>query len=141
MRLFFDTSALLKRYLDEPGIEEVKDLLTAADELVVSVLCLPEMISTMRRLVREKRISEQDYDRFKKTINEDFEDIEVVLLSPEVTANIIGCIENNQIRTLDAVHVGCALSAGVDLFVSADRNQLKAASKEGLKIKEITASS
>ena len=54
MKLFLDTSAFAKRYVAEPGSEKVMALCQEADALFVSVICLPELISTLCRLVREK---------------------------------------------------------------------------------------
>ncbi len=61
MKLFCDTSAFIKRYVDEPGSERVLDLTASAGEIGLSVLILPESISTLRRLLRENRMSEVDY--------------------------------------------------------------------------------
>ncbi len=47
MRIFFDTSALTKRYVEEEGSEQVRALCIEADTLGVSVLLVPELISTL----------------------------------------------------------------------------------------------
>jgi len=50
MRVFFDTSALTKRYVEELGSEQVRALCAEADALGVSILVVPELISTLCRL-------------------------------------------------------------------------------------------
>jgi uncharacterized protein len=65
MRVFFDTSALTKRYVEEVGSEQVRTLCAEAEALGVSVLVVPELISTLCRLVREGRLSSEDYRSFK----------------------------------------------------------------------------
>ena len=52
MRVFFDTSAFVKRYVEETGSVQVLDLCLQADTLVLSVILLPEVISTLCPLVR-----------------------------------------------------------------------------------------
>ena len=55
MKLFLDTSALAKRYIAEQGSDGVLRLCREAEQLAVSVICLPEMISTLNRLVQEQQ--------------------------------------------------------------------------------------
>ena len=38
MRIFFDTSALTKRYVEEEGSDKVRELCASADSLGVSVI-------------------------------------------------------------------------------------------------------
>jgi predicted nucleic acid-binding protein len=52
---------LAKRYVEEVGEEKVRALCAEADALGVSVLVVPELISTLCRLVREGRLSSEDY--------------------------------------------------------------------------------
>jgi predicted nucleic acid-binding protein len=56
MRVFFDTSAFVKRYVEEPGTEKVLDICGQAEQLVLCIICLPEMISTLNRFVREGKL-------------------------------------------------------------------------------------
>ena len=51
MRVCFDSSAFAKRYINEPGTAEVLAWCDRADELVLSVIALPEMISAFCRLL------------------------------------------------------------------------------------------
>ena len=60
MRLFLNTSAFVERYLSEPGTDRVLALTANAETLGVIVLVLPEAVSTLRRLVRERRLREAD---------------------------------------------------------------------------------
>ena len=62
MKVFFDTSAFVKRYVNETGSQQVIDICQNANALALSVICLPEIISTLRRLVREDKLSEEEYN-------------------------------------------------------------------------------
>ncbi len=64
-------------------------------------------------------------------------DFEICCVTPEVVALAISCLENYVLRAMDALHLGCALSVEVDLFVSSDRRQIEAAGMEGLKVMEV----
>ena len=137
MKVFFDTSALIKRYIEEPGSIQVVEICREADALMISIVCLPEMLSALCRLVREKSLSPPDYQKTRKTILNDLADAEVSNLTPEVIKLSIHCLESHPLRTLDAIHLGCALAMKPDLFVSSDRAQTALARKEGLKVREV----
>ena len=62
MRTFFDSSAFAKRYVEEPGSRAVDSLCSHATELALSVVCIPEIISAMNRLMREGQLSRPNYE-------------------------------------------------------------------------------
>jgi uncharacterized protein len=72
--VFFDTSASVKRYIDEPGSETVSAILEAAEALIVSALCLPECVSAFQRMVREGHLSSQEYAQLKDVLLADLGD-------------------------------------------------------------------
>lgn len=136
--MFLDTSALAKRYIAEPGSDKVMALYQQADSLVVSVICLPELISTLSRLVREKRLAKSQYRRLKGDAMADLADVDVCQLTPEVLASGVSLLESYPLRAMDALHLACALAVRPDVFVSADRRQTSAARKTGLRIVDVS---
>ena len=139
MRLFFDTSAFIKRYVNEPGSERVLDLTSKADGLGLSVLILPESIATLRRLLRENRLAEVDYRTLKDAILLDLDDVDLCDMTSSVLERTIACLERNSLRTLDGVHIGSALVYQPDIFISADRRQIIAAENEGLRVEDLSS--
>jgi uncharacterized protein len=139
MRLFFDTSALAKRYVQEQGSARVQNLCERADAILLSIICLPELISTLCRLVREERINPHDYHNVKQSILADLGDMDVYPIGSEVMGHAIRCLENHPLRAMDAIHLGCALVSEPDAFVSSDRRQIEAARGEGLNVIEVSA--
>ncbi|MBU4272234.1 MAG: type II toxin-antitoxin system VapC family toxin [Planctomycetes bacterium] len=137
MRIAFDTSALIKRYIEEPGTARVLEFCAQASEVVVSVLCVPEMISALNRRRREAGLSFEEYAAVKRELAGDMEEVTVVPLTPAVISLAITVLENMDLRTLDAMHVVAALYSGCDLFVSADVRQCKTAAELGLKIERV----
>lgn len=127
MKVFFDTSALAKRYVEERGSEEVESLCGEASDLAVSVIAIPEIISALSRLRRERRITARQYARAKAALWNDIQDVSVCNLTPEVIDRSIEILERSPVRAMDALHVACAVEWGSDLFVSSDRRQLEAA--------------
>ena len=134
MKTFFDTSSLIKRYIEEVGSDKVLEICQEADSLAISIICPIEMISTLNRLVREKALSPKEYHQVKSLIFSEIEDMEVVPVQPEVVRWSILALERSPVRAMDAIHIGSALLAKPELFVSSDKRQLAAAKKAGLDI-------
>jgi predicted nucleic acid-binding protein len=107
--VFFDTSALTKRYVEEEGSDQVRALCAEADALGVSVLVVPELISTLCRLVREGRLSPEDYRSLKSALQADLSDADLCDLSQDAFDQALLCLERHPLRALDALHVGSAL--------------------------------
>ena len=134
MKVFLDTSAFAKRYVAEQGSDKVLELCQQADSLVVSVICLPELISTLSRLLREKKFAKADYQKLKGDAMADLADIDICQITPDILASVVALLETHPLRAMDALHIACALAVGPDFFISADHRQLLAARKAGLTI-------
>lgn len=133
MRIFFDTSAFVKRYLREPGTDAVLAWCDQATEIGLSAIALPEIISAFCRLRREGRIDDTQYRQLKTLLLADIEDAAICDLTPGVLAHTIASLENNVLRGMDAIHIGSAIALQADIFVSADARQLAAAARAGLR--------
>ena len=138
MKVFLDTSAFARRYVAEQGSDKVMALCLKADSLVVSVICLPELISTLSRLVREKKLAKANYRKLKGDAMADLADVDICQFTPDVLVSVVSLLESHPLRAMDALHVACALAVEPDIFVSADHRQLSAARKAGLKIVDVT---
>lgn len=138
MKVFLDTSAFAKRYVAEQKSDKVMKLCQQADNLVVSVICLPELISTLSRLVREKKLTKAAYRKLKNNAIADLTDVDVCQITSNVLVSVLSLLESYPLRAMDALHVACALAVESDIFVSADRRQLLAAKKAGLKIIDVS---
>lgn len=132
MRVFLDSSAFAKRYIEEAGSQSVDDICQEATELCLSVICIPELISALNRRVREKSLLQKNYHTIKRALSEDVRDITIINLIPEVITRTTRLLEDSALRAMDALHVACALEWGAELFVSSDKQQIIAAGKAGL---------
>ena len=66
MRLFLDSSAFAKRFVEETGSQEVEDLCSQ------SIICVPEIISALNRRLREKLLTQDEYVKIKRRLSEFF---------------------------------------------------------------------
>lgn len=134
MRVFFDTSAWVKRYVSERGTDAVLKWCDRATEIGLSGIALPEAISAFCRLRREARITDTQYRQLKSLLLADIEDAAICDLTPEVLGLAVSSLENNVLRGTDAIHIGSAVALQADVFVSADERQRKAAALAGLRV-------
>ena len=132
MNVVFDSSAFAKRYIAEPGSEQVDAILQSAAQLGLAALCVPEIVSALNRRVREGVLPQGGYEQAKAQLAADVGDAIVLQLTPEVVATAVTLLENNILRAMDALHVAGALVWQADLFVTADRRQFAAAQQAGL---------
>ena len=134
MRIFFDTSAFAKRYVREAGSDAVLALCDQAAELCLAAIAIPELVSAFCRLHRDGHLTPQQYTALKTGLFRDIVDIAICDLSPTVIHQTVMGLEQNRLRAMDAIHIGCAVALQVDTFVTADARQCDAARQAGLTV-------
>ncbi|MBK6972349.1 MAG: type II toxin-antitoxin system VapC family toxin [Sterolibacteriaceae bacterium] len=137
MRVFFDSSAFVKRYVREDRTEAVLDWCDRATEIGLSGIALPEIVSAFCRLRREGSIDEWQYRQLKSLLLDDIEDVAVCDLTPAVLGQAVNALESNTLRAMDAIHVGSAVVFKADVFLSGDMRQLDAATRAGLRVEAV----
>ena len=137
MWAYFDTSALVKRYVDEAGRREVLQLLRR-HECVASAVLPVELRSALRRRVTEGSLGSARVSEILKRVAADRAYWTLVAVGTEVLGAAEKLVAAHPLRTLDAIHVASAqvFAAGVSesdlMFVSADKRQIEAAAVIGL---------
>lgn len=102
--LFLDTSALVKRYVDEDGTELVLRLMDEDPIWAVSAVARTEAEITLCRL----GFGPDESDAVQKCLRDDWDRFHVVPVDPACLdrAAEIGC--RHEVRTLDALHLAAA---------------------------------
>jgi predicted nucleic acid-binding protein len=140
MNVYFDTSALAKRYLEEPFSEEVDAYLGALDAVTISRLALVEFRCLLARRRRNGELADRDLARCWGDFQEDL-GLGLFVVRPMDDAQALHALEliaetpSMALRTLDALHLAAALEGEVSGFATADRTQAQAARKLGLKVR------
>jgi len=132
---FFDASALVKRYVSEPGSGTVRSLLRRKHR-AVSALSSVEIPAALWRRVREGDIDEKAVRRQVARIVSDLRHFDVVEPRGRVLALARDLVERHPLRAYDAVQLASALhlarATGLSLaFASADVALGEAAEAEG----------
>lgn len=139
-----DTSALVKRYIDEIGSPWLKAIVDPALSpfLVISQLLVVELHSALNRRLREGTISQDDYTRTKHAFQGDCQnEYNLIPISGPVVDLACDLLERHPLRASDAIHLATALTSNRLLsdsglpalaFLCADDRLLNAATAEGL---------
>jgi len=134
---YFDTSALIKRYVEEPGRGDVLQLLRK-NECVVSAVLPVEVRSALRRRVAEGTLDEKRMTSILKRLTADRAFWTVIEVSAEVLTAAETIAATHPLRALDAIHVASAqafvtrIASPAFIFVSADIRQTTAAASLGI---------
>ena len=139
MRVLVDTSALYKRYNREAGRDQLMAVSERADELVIAGHCKAEIASALNRQRHDGLLNAKDYTRIMAVVKADFDDFTLFALNGRVEAYAVAAMEVSRLRAMDALHIGTAKAAYVDLFVTADKRQALAAQAVGLTTELIEA--
>ena len=141
MWAYCDTSALVKRYVREPGRRALLHVL-ARHDCVCSAILPVEIRGAFRRLASEGTLDWSHLPKLLERVASDRGYWTLVEVSTEVLAVAETLVSAHTLRTLDAIHVASAqvFAARVPtslLFVSADRRQTELAAAIGMAVKRI----
>ena len=137
MLAYCDTSALIKRYVDELGRREVLRLLRRY-ECATSAISLVELKSALKRRVAERHVAGPRLPEFLSRVVEDRSYWTIVEVGREVLSRAEALLAVHSIGPVGAIHVASAqllanrLSAAAVIFVTADERQADVASAIGL---------
>lgn len=134
---YIDTSLLVKRYVTEPGSDELDAyLFDTQPTLFISELTRLELASSFARKQREGRITKAHQAALRQQADEDVLSgmIKLISLENSVIRQGLALMHTLEqaIATLDAIHLASALKQGVDIFMTDDKQLGRAASEAGL---------
>ena len=128
---YFDTSALVKNYVQEAGSIRVRELL-GRYEFVSAAIAPIELYSAIRRRYRLGEVTKPNHHSVLARVKQDRIFWQLVEPVPQVLAKAEEIVVGYNVRTLDAIHLASAVilqeSIGAQLpFITADDRQLAAA--------------
>lgn len=135
MNCFFDSSALVKRYVAEEGREAVNALIEGARLIAVSRLAYAEVLSALMRRRAAFDAADAEFAARIEAFREDWRGFTVFEMNDEALAQVDRVIEGHRLRGADSIHLSTALwirkVVSHDLvLVAADKELLSAAGKE-----------
>ena len=134
--LFFDTSALVKRYYEEDGSEKVDELIEDEEStVVISSLSVIEATSAFRRKHNQGEIEQDTMNHLLSIFFEEaIEDFVIVPIDESFMEYSFDLTLTEDLRTLDSLQLSAALTVNQEnlTFVSADRKLNTVAEEQGL---------
>ena len=136
MILYLDTSALVKRYFDEPYTEAVISHWKNASEIVTSTVAYAEAMAAFYRKKREIGIEDALIGRIMADLRLDWQSFVRIPVNDELNEYVERAIERHPLRGFDAIHLASAMiiyeTFPADLhFACFDENLSRAARSEG----------
>jgi predicted nucleic acid-binding protein len=127
---YVDSSALLKRYIDEPDSVRAEELLAADRDLATARHTIVEVRRNLARL-----LSGRPLGATRAAFATDVESLAIVELDAATCELATTVAEQTGARTLDALHLGAALRLGGALtFITFDVRQAAIARTLGLRV-------
>ena len=139
MIVFFDTSAMIKRYIAEADSDVIIELWDEASLATASQLLYAESIATFARKRREEPQNVDTIAKLQAAFQSDFETVTRIALDDEVHRRVDRLLERHALRGADAVHLASAVFVHELLrepvtFACADTRLVAAAKVEGLRV-------
>lgn len=133
MKVYFDTSALIKRYVREQYSDEVRNWFLKSDGVATCLITRAECPAGINRLYRMKSLDENDYNQALREFRADWETFYRVPITEQLVAraDLLTC--QFVLRGYDAIHLACALTwqetLQTSIALATFDNQLQTAAK------------
>lgn len=143
MLLYLDSSALVKRYVDEPMSEAVRALMDEAPAATTALITYTEVGAALARAMRDGRLEEEDARRAHEEFLQEWPDLGRVPITQALVTRADKLAWTRGLRAYDAVQLAAALTCqdtvaalGYDvMFACCDKKLLQvAATNTGLRI-------
>ena len=137
--IYFDSSALVKRYLKEKGTDVVLSLTTQEEFVATSKLAYPELLSAFMRKRRAGDLGEEPFQSVWDRLDADWPELFIIEMHDELLPIVKSLIGKYPLKGADSIHLASALwlesaTRTEVTFVASDMNLLNAATIENLKI-------
>jgi predicted nucleic acid-binding protein len=131
MSLYVDSSALLKRYIDEPDSEVAESFLRSDPSLLTARHTIVEVRRNLDRLLGGRELAAA-----RSTFTRDLEVLSIVELDEVTCEGAAAVAEVTGVRSLDALHLSAAQRVGGPAvpFLTFDVRQAQAARAVGLTV-------
>lgn len=139
MRLYLDTSALVKLYVEEEGSSMIRSAVDQAGLVATSAIAYIEARVAFARRRHEGAVSAGDYRRVIRDLDADWSRYLIVEVTNSLIREGARLVEAHRLRAYDAVHLASAVTvhrrlAELVIFASWDHDLEKVAKREGFEL-------
>jgi predicted nucleic acid-binding protein len=130
--VYLDSSALVKRYVHEPGSPALHRLFREGAQLLVSPIAWAECLATLARKRHDGSLAARSHEKVCEAFASEWSSLHEIALTGEIRSRIRDLVLALPLRGMDAIHLASALWAakrlGVEIVLwSSDRRLLEAA--------------
>jgi predicted nucleic acid-binding protein len=108
--LYFDSSALVKRYVEEQGSSDVLDWMDASELNGTVLLTRVEVAAAITRAVRRQIVSQEDARQFLELFHKEWSHFTRLPITEPLVARADALACEHNLRGYDAVHLAAALN-------------------------------
>jgi predicted nucleic acid-binding protein len=130
MKVFIDTSSLLKKYVDEKGTEKFLTILEDVTDIIIAPITILEVHSAIERRLHEKTLKQADAKWIQKQFLFDYTFFGIVEWNDALQKECIRLLRRYQLKVLDSIQLSSAIIAEVKLFITSDKKLFNASKKE-----------
>jgi len=137
MILYLDTSALVKRYFQEPYSDDVISRWKSATQIVTSFVAYAETMASMYRKKREAGLADKLISKTADAFQKDWQSFIRVEVNDALNGYIDQVVEKYPVKGFDAIHLASAIVIHERfpedfVFACFDDSLVRAAKSEGL---------
>jgi predicted nucleic acid-binding protein len=131
---YFDTSALLKLFMVEPGSATARQAWQVVPTVASGRLLYAEARSALAAAMRDpgRRFTSADHLRARANLDQAWQRMVKVEATEAIVQAAGDLAESHALRGYDAVHLACAMHVSADAFVCAGGSLIQAANARGL---------
>ena len=148
MTFYLDTSALVKRYIQEFGSDRIQEITSASDGLFISLITYVEVIAALSRRGKESSAMKSAMAQALSTFRDEFDQRAFRTVAPTKTLLLAASAlaQKHYLRGYDAIQLASVIrvaellrTQGISdlVFVCADHELLHAAGSENISIEAI----
>jgi predicted nucleic acid-binding protein len=109
---YFDTSALVKTLIAEPGSEAALDIWNASDVRATSMITYAEARAALAAARRDRRLIARSHAKARSQLDERWDELALAAVSDEVVRLAGDMADRQGLRGYDAVHLATAMLVG-----------------------------
>ncbi|RLI12543.1 PIN domain nuclease [Candidatus Bathyarchaeota archaeon] len=148
LKLYLDTSSIIKRYVTEPGTQTIDIIFDKAEagELIIafSLWNIGEVLGVLDERRRRKWLTQQEFTQTLRNLADELlklirlRTIEIIVIHAPILTETWSLILNYHIYEADALQINTCIHSRSNAFISSDKRLIEASRKIGLKAFHVT---
>ena len=108
MIVYLDSSAIVKKYISEPGSAEIENALDRAEAIGTATISRAEVVAAFRKAVRSSVLAQEDAETAVRDFNKGWRDLVRTRVTEGVVRHAAELAWNHSLRGYDSVQLASA---------------------------------